>query len=230
MQTTEESRLNYNRECEVYDKERYETGTRYVRADEEITKFLLSYVKGKNVLELGAGTGRYGILLQENEFWWTGIEISEGMISKALEKDRHLNIIQGDVENKQLYLHENFDNVICVRAFNFFTRPMKVIENVYWSLQSGGQFILIYYNLNIFRKISIPILHDDKAVQQLYTYKQIERMLEHAGFVVQQHKHMINLPCYMYNHFPKFVNLNCVKKADNALKSGWIVAIVAQKR
>ena len=63
IQTTEEIRRNYNEVCKVYDEERYKTGTRYVRADEEIVKFLLSHLQGKTILELGAGTGSYGILL-----------------------------------------------------------------------------------------------------------------------------------------------------------------------
>jgi len=230
MQTIEEIKKFYNRECRVYDKDRYATGTRYVRADEEICKLLLKNIKGSTVLELGAGTGRYGILLKEYGFKWSGIDISEGMISKALEKEESLDITEGNVEDKRLYPSEYFDNVICVRAFNFFNNPMRVIRNVYYTLKKGGQFILIYYNLNIFRKISIPILHDPYTVQRLYTYKQIQAMLVSVGFEVQSKRHMINLPCYIYNHFPKIVNLSLIKKFDNALRDGWIVAVITKKR
>jgi len=141
---------HYDRESGIYDESRFKTSTWYRRIDEETCKVLNMYLKGKTVLELGAGTGRYGIFCSKRGFQWLGIDISSGMINKARENFNkyglNLSIIQGDVEDERLYPENYYDNVICVKSFAFFPNPKIVIKNVFKTLRNGGRFIVVTAN------------------------------------------------------------------------------------
>lgn len=216
----------YNKESLVYDRTRYGgIDSRHVRTDEEICHDLLTLLRKGSVLELGSGTGRYGIFLKENGFEWTGIEISKGMIEKALEKNKILNIINGNVTDKKLYSLNNYDNVICIKAFNFFPEPKKVMRNVYNTLKSGSKFILFYYNKDFFSYFH-PVTLDFVP----YTLKFIREIALDSGFTkVSKKRDIGNFPLSFYQLFPNLSIKNPVKWIDNHLRRGWISEIIAEK-
>ena len=162
------------------------------------------------------------------------------MIKVAKEKAKkvgiNLEMICGDVEDSVLYEQARYDNVICVRAFNFFPTPLKVIENVYKTLKEGGRFILFYYNKdNFFGKISSVILSrpyfdKDDNFLTLYTFNDMWRILSKFDFKIIYKRDITNFPHFIYAHFPRFVNLRIVKKIDNLLKGGWVTVVVAEKQ
>ncbi|MCC8098108.1 MAG: class I SAM-dependent methyltransferase [Eubacterium sp.] len=65
----------------------------YEKWFENIKYFLEKYgVKGKQILDLGCGTGTMSILLKKGGFDVTGIDISEDMLTVAAEKAEEENV------------------------------------------------------------------------------------------------------------------------------------------
>lgn len=223
----------YDRESAVYDHTRYCKNTWYIRINEETCDVLRKFLKGKTVLELGAGTGWYGIFCAERGFLWQGIEISKEMVKIAEQKFakmgfNHLKIILGDVENESLYPEDFFDNVICIKAFNFFPDPEKVAQNVYKCLKNRGRFIIVYSNRdNIYAKIKKLSVY---KLMRFYSEQEMNHFLRNFRIIFK--RRIISFPGFIYK-IPHFANLKVIKLLDNILSLylpfGAISVVVAEK-
>lgn len=228
----------YDKEAEVYDETRYGSKASFQlrRIDEIVQNTLLKSLNKGSVLELGAGTGRYGVFLVKRGYKYTGIEISEGMINKAVEKEQsgklNLKIVCGDVEELRFY-PPVVDNVICIRAFTFFPNAGKVVENVSKVLRKKGKFILFYYNSNnFFERIKALYLKRSPhgPYETRYTFKDINRMITDAGLKVISRRNVVNFPGFIYKYLPEIIlNMKFMKWFDDTLKGGWISEVIAEK-
>ncbi|MBE0415986.1 MAG: methyltransferase domain-containing protein [Dehalococcoidia bacterium] len=229
----------YNKEAEVYDETRYGSKASFPlrRVDEIVQNTLLEFLNKGSVLELGAGTGRYGVFLVKRGYDYKGIEISKGMINKAKEKEQreklNLKIVCGDVEELRFY-PPAVDNVICIRAFSFFPNPEKVLQNVSNVLREKGRFIMFYYNKNnFFARIKFLFLKEPPhgQYQTDCTFKEVNRMSNNVGLKVIFRKDIINFPGFIYRNFPEVIlNMRFVRWFDDILKGGWVTGVVLEKR
>lgn len=139
-----EIRKAYTKEAGTYDKVRFESKGGKYRFKVERLK-LLNHLKGPKILELGAGTGRYGLFFAKLGFEYTGIDITPKMLEVAKEKaeDEGVNIKLLEMDAHKLGFKKcTFDSVFCDRTFKFFQDPIKVLEEAYRVLKPNGKMIV----------------------------------------------------------------------------------------
>ncbi len=118
--------------------------------------FLVSEInKDKNVkiLDIGCGTGRHAVELAKQGYNVTGIDLSESMLNRAIEKAQNLNLdIDFQIADARKLPFENqFDLVImiCEGAFPLMETDemnFEILKNAAKALKNNGK--LIFTTLN----------------------------------------------------------------------------------
>ncbi len=113
-----------------------------------------------NVIDVGCGTGVISLLLSEMGHNVTGIDLSEGMLTKAKEKASGLHLTVdftiGDAENP-LFSDESFDIVINRHLLWTLPHPEKAIKEWKRILKPGGKVIIIDGNWGDYNRLHMKI-------------------------------------------------------------------------
>ncbi|MBC8472178.1 MAG: class I SAM-dependent methyltransferase [Planctomycetes bacterium] len=185
IKTKKPTRFDFNSVADTYDKW-YETaeGAMYDRLEKKaISKCLLRNVQGRKLLEIGCGTGHWSQFFDENGFEVMGVDVSERMISKALEKK---------LQNTSFYIDDGHflpfkDGVFDVTAAMVtleFVRDAELVvrEMVRCTRKPGGQLLIGVLNmlarLNRKRQQSPESLY---AKTGLFSPKQLKQLLGPYG-------------------------------------------------
>lgn len=105
--------------------------------------------KGKNVLDAGAGRGRFTLrFLQREPSLVVALDISKGMLkcikeeaSKDRDSKRRLALVEGDAEN--LPLKDNFFDIsVNITVFSHLVHPEYAIQEISRTLQLNGLAVL----------------------------------------------------------------------------------------
>ncbi len=137
MTSSKINQQNYNIWSKTYDD--YTNPT--VEIDERNLPSYYSDWFEYNVLEVGCGTGRHTIRLVGQKNNVTGIDISEGMLSKAKEKLPSVHFIHGDFLEEP-FQASHFDRVLMslvlehIKDINSFFLKVKEI------LRPGGEILI----------------------------------------------------------------------------------------
>jgi len=113
----------------TYDEKR-EGKNLWEQEKKVIENYIKNIKKGKNLLDLPIGTGRFIDLYEKAELTVYGIDISEDMLKEArkkVAKNQKVSLLQGDAENIPL-ADNSVDYIVCVRFMNWV--PISVFENV----------------------------------------------------------------------------------------------------
>jgi len=119
----------------------------FKKYDEE-TKFVLSLIKkfnikGKEILEMGCGTGSHTLLLTKEGFNVLGVDLSSYMLKLAKQKVRGTKFMIGDM--RTFRSKKKFDISLCLFSTMHYNKNYndlkKTIENFYAQLKSGGLLI-----------------------------------------------------------------------------------------
>jgi SAM-dependent methyltransferase len=108
----------------------------------------LSRVDTGAVLDLCCGPGRHSVPLAKMGFNVTGVDIQPNLLNKARSYANKENVETETIEENMLTFRreESFDLVISMfSSFGYFSNPeddLKVLENAYHSLKSGGKILL----------------------------------------------------------------------------------------
>lgn len=211
---------HYNVEANYYDKTRFGERaliSRRIIADES-SEFLLHLLRGNSVLELGVGTGKYGLILSEKGYDFVGIDLSPNMLKKAEQNQAFTGInfpvIRMDAE--ELGFHEEtFDNVICICTFGFLPKPEDVIKEAYRALVPGGRFIITYLDRDFlphmfwtWRARALKKSPKYGGLITFYRYQEVREILVRQNFQIIQKKRILGLPLEsvlysVYNLFPE---------------------------
>lgn len=106
-------------------------------------KFALKFCKGKDVLEIGCGSGYGSKYLAENGVKKiTGYDVDTQAINFAVKNSSHdnINFLKGDVQT--LRLKDRYDVVLSFEVIEHLKRPEKLLELSKKVLRKGGIFIL----------------------------------------------------------------------------------------
>lgn len=219
----------YDFNSPIYDKQRFTTpGGKYL--DETEKQKILSFLKDGSVLEVGAGTCRYGSFLLENGFSYTGIDISKQMLSESMKTTDKINIVQGDGENL-CFRSGSFDNVICVHALRFIN-PLLYFNQAYNVLKPSGIIIGQFDSSdNIYTKLSLMIkkLKGIDVKMEFYTHNDVNMAVSHPKYKNVYTIDMFNFPNSFYHCLPRQL-IGVVKMADKfQWKNGNIILAVVKK-
>ena len=124
-----------------------------IRSEEEKKAWMnilernLNLDKNSKILDVGTGTGFLALLLVEMGYSVVGIDISENMLSKAIEKVRsngyeNTEFLIGDAETPP-FDNERFDAIVSRHLLWTLPNPDKAIENWYKVLKPNGKILLI---------------------------------------------------------------------------------------
>jgi len=108
-------------------------------------KLLWNKVEGKNILEVGVGTG-LNFPFYPAETSITAVDNSESMLSKAREKARKQNLkVDLKLMNIQRmdFQDNSFDTVVSAMVFCAFNEPQEGLREVKRVVRSGGKIVML---------------------------------------------------------------------------------------
>lgn len=137
----EKIKNRYNRVSKVYDL--MEKPMESMTSDKWRNK-LIERIQGKNVLEVGVGTGKHLVYYPEN-LHVTGIDFSEKMLEKAKEKVKdksHIKLIEMDAQAMD-FSDNTFDTVITSCVFCSVPDPVKGLEEIRRVCKRNGRILML---------------------------------------------------------------------------------------
>ena len=100
--------------------------------------------KGIRWLDVGCATGEF-IYYLKSEFprdYFTGVDISPAMITKAAECNPKQQFLCEDLLNQQIEVTEQYDIVTCTGVLQIFDQIEKPIENLLSLVAAGGILVI----------------------------------------------------------------------------------------
>ena len=101
--------------------------------------------RGKNVLDVGCGTGRLIRLLKDRGAIVTGADVSEQMIKITAKKFPDIKVVSSDIENLP-FEDKSFDVVVAAFVIVHLGSLQQAFDEVYRVIKDGGIFILTNIN------------------------------------------------------------------------------------
>lgn len=99
-------------------------------------------LKGKTVLDAGAGTGRLSVRLHDAGAKVTALDLSPVMLAKLRKKRPGITLVEGDMQEMP-FPDESFDMIVSSLAIVHLKKIEPFLEEAYRVLKNGGQFILV---------------------------------------------------------------------------------------
>lgn len=142
------------------------------------------------ILDIGAGTGTMVKYLDSLGYKVEGLEQSDEMIKKSIEKYRVITIKQGNALDPMQYDRATFTHILCTNFTIYeFIDKLQLLENCYFWLQGNGYFIVHLVNRDEYNPIVPAALGEnlfdndiEKGIERIttseidytgYTYKSI---------------------------------------------------------
>lgn len=150
-------------------------------------------IVGKNVLDVGCGTGRFTELLHTHQASVMGIDFSEEMI-KNRKKEHGFMMFRMKMDEID-FRPNKFDIVTAIGSLEYHDHIIPVLCEIRRVLKNNGVF---YFNIH--RRVShVQLLRKFKKKTRdweynLFSYRQIKRMLSEVGFKIEHVKPTYFLP------------------------------------
>jgi ubiquinone/menaquinone biosynthesis C-methylase UbiE len=152
-------------------------------------------------LDIGCGTGwalfHLHAKLNGNGTFY-GVDISEGMIVKAIEKigeAKNIQFVKADAMELP-FPNDSIDRVLCTNSFHHYSEPQKTINEVYRVLKRGGSIYLMDATRDslFMRIVNKGVKHIEKEHVCFYSSKEMEKMYLKAQLRYRKEK----LGCFRY--------------------------------
>lgn len=118
--------FDYGKYAEIYSLLGI-TNTYYL-AYRDIPKILLKYIKGKNALDYGCGTGRSTRFLKNLGFNVVGIDINKKMIKEAKKSDSKGRYFVIESGNLTLFKNNTFDLILSAFTFDSIFSKEEMVK------------------------------------------------------------------------------------------------------
>lgn len=172
----------------VYDQ----IGTGYDttrKADRFITQRLAFHLQIKadqEYLDLACGTGNYTTAVSSMHGGvWTGLDISDTMISEARKKSETVTWLRSNCENMPLSDH-TIDGVLCTLAIHHFSTLDKAFSEVF-RVMRGGRFVIFTATPEQMQRYWLCRYFPEcmsAAIKQMPAKQTVEDALHLAGFKI----------------------------------------------
>ncbi|MCG1023137.1 class I SAM-dependent methyltransferase [Sutcliffiella horikoshii] len=141
-------------------------------------------VEGSHILDAGCGDGFGSLLLAENGFHVTGIDISEKMIERAKEKrvHKHVAFQKGDLTALHME-NASMDAIMAINSIEWVEHPLMVMEEFHKVLKSKGKLFLGLLGPTAGpRGNSFPRLYNQKAICNTMMPWEFEQLAQENGW------------------------------------------------
>ena len=193
----------YNNVAEIYDKrckqDEYYLNTNFHALQDRY------WIRNKDILDIGCGTGRFTKLLAGVSPFVTGIDFSLEMLKIAQKDNRYKAYLMDMCELD--FPRNKFDIVTAIGSLEYQKRLTLVFSEVYRVLRPGGIF---YFNFHL-KHFHIQLFRFFKSKTRdweynLHTKKSIKRLLNQTGFEIEHQVPVYFLPA-RYNTYQRDENL-----------------------
>ena len=186
-----------------YESKRFSDGGRLI--DEREKRAVLSAVgpvKGKRMLEIACGTGRFTTMLAERGADIVGLDISPAMLQEGREKaraagvDDRLEFMRGDAARLP-FPDGHFDAVFAVRFFHLVDTPEEYLAEI--ARVSKDLVVFDTYN-----RLSGRVLYNWALPMgsRLYSRSEVDRLIDGAGLHLTGEHHEFLVPFGLYRKLP----------------------------
>lgn len=210
-----------NKQSKYFDKYSDESSYKETIASERefdtLLKLMGEDITGKRVLDLGCGSGRFGIKLAINtNAEVIGADISKTSVNIANTRAKNLGVknflaIESNFLNPSDL--ENFDFIFCINMLHHTDQQIKIASNIYKLLKPGGSWIILENNpinpLFIPFFIVIGQLKSHLTVQYLksniFSLNKLIRKSNYKNIEIIKYGW---LPTMLYNYSTVFLQIN----------------------
>jgi ubiquinone/menaquinone biosynthesis C-methylase UbiE len=145
---------------------------------------LLGDVTGKRVLDVGAGTGRVSIPLQQSGANVIGLDVSEKMLEKLRKKNRKIETVVGEAEALP-FEDGSFDVVVAAFLIVHLKDSTRFFDEAYRVLKSDG--LLLVTNIN---QKDPPVVKTEEGEIVIESYyhrpERVREILESLAFSIEK--------------------------------------------
>lgn len=220
----------YNKESSIYDFLRFKSpgGALIDKLEKNIVKKFVVPIKGKKVLDVGTGTGRFAIELAKLGSKVIACDLSEKMLEigrKKAKKDKvNVKFEKGDVENLP-YKNNMFDVVVGIRIVMHLVDYKKGLKEMKRVVKRGGYVIFNIPNkLSVWAKLNKLFRIKKKVIKKIhpeysprsFSYIEIEYLLNKIGLRIVEKRGLFFLPETIFHICPKTF-LPIVEKIEEIL-------------
>jgi phosphatidylethanolamine/phosphatidyl-N-methylethanolamine N-methyltransferase len=186
--STEKAIKRYDRIAPIYDlMEGLAEHSRY----NDWRRLVWSKVEGKNVLEIGVGTGK-NFPYYPSGVDITAVDFSERMLRRARERARReevkVNLLQMDAQAME-FKDDAFDSVAATFVFCSVPDPVRGLEEIRRVVRPGGKVVLLEHVLSANRIIAALMNLANPLVSRLMGPSINRRTVENvarSGLVVER--------------------------------------------
>jgi len=210
----------FGRETEEYDSARSSTPARkyIVQKKAEIMAKLLGESKGRNILDVACGTGRFFYLYENRQIF--GCDISKDQLREAKKKSPDATLIVADAE-KLPYPDNKFDIVITSQFIEHIPQYKNILKEMARVCKPGGSIIADFPNKHslTYLPTKARIFTGKLRHLNLFTKEQIKNLADELNLEI---KNIENTVVISPNLFPAFclpginrINEQLIKKFPN---------------
>lgn len=110
--------------------------------EKRLVRSFLKKIEEREALEIGCGTGHWTMFFSDNGFQITGVDMAQGMLNKAIEKEIPGSMfMQMDAENLQ-FPSESIKNIFTIATAEFTGNQQKFFDEIFRVLKRGGCFLI----------------------------------------------------------------------------------------
>lgn len=138
---TKKIKNRYNRVSKIYD---ILEGPMEAMTMSTWREKLITSIEGKQILEVGVGTGKNLVSYPEN-VEITGIDFSEKMLERAIQKTKgieNITLIEMDAQEMN-FADDTFDTVVTSCVFCSVPDPVKGLKEIRRVCKAGGKIVML---------------------------------------------------------------------------------------
>jgi len=212
----------YEKEAEMYDESRFKSvqGIYVNSVQKETVLKLVGDCRGKHVLEIGSGTGRFTKELVKRGAHVVCIDLSSKMHEKARQSLNTENVEYFVMNGSHLgFAEKSFDICIAINVMSHIKNSTKVFTEVNRILRKEGIFIVNFPNMSgIYFPLGVIVNLFERSLQapvysRWYTLGFLINSLRGSGLEPVQHVGRIIFP---KNYCP-IILFNFLKKLDRII-------------
>jgi ubiquinone/menaquinone biosynthesis C-methylase UbiE len=200
-----------------YQREAFEAGAglRHVSEGElSIVGRRLGRVTGRDVLDVGIGTGRFARMLVGRGANVVGMDFSNEMLSECARNEPRVRLVHGRLGARLPFPDAAFDDVVCIRVIKYVPDWDAALSEIRRVMRPGGRLMLEIANRRSVARWGYPSLPVRSE-----TIGRTRSLLRAAGFIPRASDAGTRLPFAVYRWARTDARLRWVLRAERALSA-----------